>query len=278
MTVTRLGITQDDKYHPGTDAGETTPLMHVAAIIPARYGSSRFPGKPLAKETGKFLIQHVCEQVGQARTIDRCIVATDDKRIAEAVRSFGGEVVMTRADHPSGTDRIAEVVEGMLGEPDDIVLNVQGDEPELDPANLDRLVDRIARDEHCSMATLAAPFGPDADPRDPNLVKVARNRAGEALYFSRSLIPYPRDGVDEKINPADWLLHLGVYAYRRAFLLQFAGLPQSPLEAVEKLEQLRALEHGHVIAVEVVETSAPGIDTPAEYQEFVRRWRARRPE
>lgn len=246
--------------------------MNVAAIIPARYGSSRFPGKPLAKKTGKFLIQHVCERVAAARRIERCIVATDDERIVEVVRSFGGEAVMTRADHPSGTDRIAEVVRETPGQPDDIILNVQGDEPEIEPGYLDRLVDRLAAEspEDVPAATLACPFPPESDPPDPNCVKVVCDRAGRALYFSRALIPYPREEA-AAADGGPWLLHLGVYAYRRAFLLEFAGWEASSLERVEKLEQLRVLENGRALAVEIVERACIGIDTPADYERFVAR-------
>ena len=248
--------------------------MNVTAIIPARYGSTRFPGKPLARQTGKFLIQHVYEQTAEARRVQRCIVATDDERIADAVRSFGGEVVLTRADHASGTDRIAEVVENTAGNADDIVLNVQGDEPEIEPAYLDRLVERLEADSDCQMATLACPFPPGSDPRDPNCVKVVRSLANQALYFSRSLVPYPRcDGGP--IDPGEWLLHLGVYAYRRDFLLEFAAWPPSPLERIEQLEQLRVLEHGGRLAVEVVDQACVGIDTPDDYQQFVKRSQAR---
>lgn len=243
--------------------------MGGIAIIPARYASTRFPGKPLAKETGRFLIQHVCEQVACARRVDRVIVATDDRRIAEAVESFGGEWVMTRADHPSGTDRVAEVARTLDCE---IVVNVQGDEPEIEPAAVDRLVAMVADGPH-PMATLACPFaalkrcGVDADPGDPDCVKVAV-ASGRALYFSRSVIPFPRND-----GPGDYapLLHLGVYAYRRDFLLQLAAWEPTPLERVEGLEQLRVLEHGHTIAVGVVERAAIGIDTPADYAAFVKR-------
>jgi 3-deoxy-manno-octulosonate cytidylyltransferase (CMP-KDO synthetase) len=217
----------------------------------------------------------VYEQAAAAKRIRRCVVATDDERIAAAVRSFGGDAVMTRPDHPSGTDRIAEVVRGRPGQPDDLILNVQGDEPEIEPAYLDRLVDRMEADRACPAGTLACPFPDGSDPRDPNCVKVVRNHAGRALYFSRSLIPYPRDGGG-KIVPGEWLLHLGVYAYRRAFLLEFAGWPPCRLERVEKLEQLRVLEHGQAMAVEIVEQACVGIDTPDEYEQFVARWRARK--
>jgi len=245
--------------------------MHAIAIIPARYGSTRFPGKPLVDKTGKPLIQHVYEQVRQARRVARCLVATDDERIATVVGSFGGQAVLTRPDHPSGTDRIAEVVRALPGAPADIILNVQGDEPEIEPTYLDRLVERLAGEAaDCPMATLACPFPCDADPRDPNAVKVVLNSRGRALYFSRSLIPYPRDaGAAERL--AGYLLHLGVYAYRRAFLLELANWPAGRLEQIEKLEQLRVLERGIPLAVEIVEQAYVGIDTPEDYERFVAR-------
>lgn len=257
--------------------------MNAVAIIPARYGSTRFPGKPLARETGKYLIQHVYERASAARLVQRCLVATDDARIAEAVRSFGGEAVLTRSDHASGTDRIAEVVRGMTRSGQnivvkpaggfDFVLNVQGDEPEIEPAYLDRLIERLSAEPDCPVATLACPFPDEADPRDANCVKVVRNRLGRALYFSRALIPFPRDGT-EAVSSGEWLLHLGVYAYRTDFLLELANWPPTPLERAEKLEQLRILENGHPIAVELVERAGVGIDTPADYDQFVARWRA----
>ncbi|TWT41122.1 3-deoxy-manno-octulosonate cytidylyltransferase [Phycisphaerae bacterium RAS1] len=246
--------------------------MQVLAVIPARYGSSRYPGKPLLRQTGKFLIQHVYERAQAAARVDRVLVATDDERIRAAVESFGGMAVMTRADHPSGTDRIAEVARKHDGPPDQIILNVQGDEPEIDPAHLDRLVDRMEADALAPIATLACPFAADGDPRDPNSVKVVCNRAGRALYFSRSLLPYPRDAGGQVADPAGWLLHLGVYAYRRSFLLEMAGWRPTTLEQTEKLEQLRVLEHGHAIAVEIVERAAVGIDTPADYERFLERY------
>lgn len=250
--------------------------MNAIAVIPARYGSTRFPGKPLLRQTGRYLIEHVYERVRQARSITRCVVATDDQRILEAVRSFGGDVMMTRADHPSGTDRIAEVARGIPGSADDIILNVQGDEPEIEPANLDALVARLARESaDCPVATLACPFPTGADPRDPNAVKVVLNSAGRALLFSRSLIPYPRDG-EQDVPRSTWLLHVGVYAYRRAFLLDFATWRPGVLEGIEKLEQLRVLERGFAIAVERVAQAALGVDTPADYESFVARWRRAR--
>lgn len=250
--------------------------MSVVAVIPARYGSTRFPGKPLADATGWPLIRHVYERARRASRVDEVIVATDDERIAAAVRGFGGRAEMTPSDLASGTDRVAAVVRALrAGDADDLVLNVQGDEPELEPDYLDRLVERLAGCG-CGMATLACPFPPDADPRDPARVKVVLNRRGEALYFSRSVIPYVRDAGGAAAAAARPLLHLGVYAYRRAFLLEFAGWRPTDLERAEQLEQLRALEHGCAVAVEVVERAVAGIDTPADYDAFVRRWRAAR--
>lgn len=244
--------------------------MSAIAILPARYASTRFPAKPLARQTGKYLIQHVYEQVRRARELSRTIVATDDERIADAVRSFGGEVAMTRADHPSGTDRIAEVVRGLPAGAAEFILNVQGDEPEIEPEYLDRLVRRIRATPGCQAATLACPFPADADPSDPNCVKVVISRQNTALYFSRARVPYPRADV-EAADRIGWHLHLGVYAYRRNFLLEYAGWEPSPLEKMERLEQLRILDRGAAIAVEVVPRATPGIDTPEDYAAFVKR-------
>jgi 3-deoxy-manno-octulosonate cytidylyltransferase (CMP-KDO synthetase) len=248
--------------------------MQVVAIIPARFGSTRFPGKPLANQTGKFLIQHVYEQVIAARRVNRCIVATDDERIVEAVGSFGGEAVMTRTDHACGTDRIAEVVRELDGTPEDVILNVQGDEPELEPEHLDRVIAHLAADGDCRVATLACPFPPDADPRDPNCVKVVCSRQGRALYFSRALVPWLRE-QDPAAEDYDWLLHLGVYAFRRGFLLDFASWEAGPLERIERLEQLRVLEYGYAMAVTVVSHACAGVDTPEDYEKFVARHEAR---
>ena len=244
--------------------------MSCIAVIPARYESTRFPGKPLADRTGKYLIQHVYEQVAKVASVGDVIVATDDQRIMDAVHSFGGKSVMTRADHVSGTDRVAEVV-GSLD--CDYVLNVQGDEPEIEPEALESLVSLIQRGEH-PMATLACSFGAlrqqgiEADPSDPNCVKVVCDR-GRAIYFSRSLVPFRR--YEESSYGGPWL-HLGTYAYRRDFLLRLAELEPTTLERVEALEQLRALGHGYSIAVQIVERAAAGIDTPDDYAAFVGRW------
>lgn len=239
--------------------------MKAISIIPARYASTRFPAKPLANRTGKYLIQHVVENALKAKTTSAVITATDDERIAAAVRSFGAPVAMTRGDHPSGTDRVAEVAAGLDAE---IIVNVQGDEPTLPPHYIDRLVERMRSDRGADMATLAAPFPAGESPDDPARVKVVLGVSGRALYFSRSRIPFVRDAKPGEKSPC--LLHLGIYAYRRAFLLRLAKLPPTPLEQFEKLEQLRVLEHGHSIAVEIVETATQGIDTPEQYEEFVR--------
>lgn len=241
--------------------------MAVYAIIPARWGSTRLEGKPLLAETGKPLIQHVVEAVRQARRVDRVIVATDDDRIAEAVRAFGGEAMMTRADHVCGTDRIAEAAAKLALADRDVVVNVQGDEPEIPPDCVDRLAERI---ESCDapMATLATRLaGDQAD--DPNRVKVVLAGDGTALYFSRARIPYDRDGA----GGVEYLLHLGVYAYRVAFLKRFASLTPTAAEQAEKLEQLRALEHGYRIVADVVDYDGAGIDTAEDYAAFVGRTR-----
>lgn len=242
--------------------------LSAVAIIPARYASSRFPGKPLLNRTGKYLIQHVYERVRKAQTIDRVIVATDDDRILRAVLDFGGEAVMTRADHATGTDRIAEVARGLAT---DLVVNVQGDEPEIEPDSIDLLVRLMERRLEAAMGTLACPFPPDGDPQSPNAVKVVTDRQGTALYFSRSLIPYPRDAGGVADPAGDWLLHVGIYAYRRDFLLRYATLAPSRLEEAEKLEQLRALENGCRIVVGLIDHAGVGIDTPEDYEAFCRR-------
>ncbi len=245
-------------------------MERVLAVIPARYGAERLPGKPLLRETGMPLIEHGWRRVKAARRIQEVLVATDDERIRAAAVAFGAEAVMTSAACRSGTDRVAEVAAARPGA--GLVLNVQGDEPEVDPEALDRLVERMGRDD-APMGTIACPFRDEDGMRDPNRVKVVLDRRGRALYFTRAVIPYRRDpGAGEPT-----LLHVGVYAFRPDFLSRFSRLPSTPLELAEKLEQLRALEHGHSIAVEVVDVPPwPGIDTPADYEAFVRRWSAGR--
>jgi 3-deoxy-manno-octulosonate cytidylyltransferase (CMP-KDO synthetase) len=241
--------------------------MKSAIIIPARYASSRLPGKPLLRQTGKYLIEHVYERACQAQRANQILVATDDPRIVAAVESFGGNVVRTRRNHPSGTDRVAEVA-GHIDA--DLILNLQGDEPLIDPNHLDLLFDLLLRHPAADMATLATPFHSLEQWQNPSCVKLIRDVAGRALYFSRSPIPNVRDGTpDFSLRPARFLHHVGLYAYRRAFLLRLAAMPPEPLEQLEKLEQLRALAQGHAIQVGVVEQSGFGVDTYDDYQRFV---------
>jgi 3-deoxy-manno-octulosonate cytidylyltransferase (CMP-KDO synthetase) len=243
-------------------------MPSAIAIIPARFESSRFPGKVLADRTGKPLIQHVYERTAQAKRVANVIVATDDERVFAAVEKFGGEAMMTRADHPNGTSRLSEVASGLDV---DIIVNVQGDEPEIDPKLIDLAVGHLERHADCPMGTLASPFAHDENPSDPNIVKVVVDQFGCALYFSRALIPFDRDNTGHT-KP---LKHVGLYVYRREFLPNYVALPPTPMEQAEKLEQLRVLEHGYKIAVAIGEAHFHGIDTPEQYEEFVRRFNSR---
>ncbi len=219
------------------------------------------------------MIRHVVVAAQAAVSLDRVIVATDDERIAAAVRAFGGEVALTRTDHPTGTDRIAEVV-ATLADADQIV-NIQGDEPELSPTTIDAVVGLLDADPAAPMATLATPIRDSSVWLDPSCVKVVA-AGGRALYFSRASIPYHRDSEpDFTAEPPPALLHLGIYAYRREFLLNYSQLPTSPLEQAEKLEQLRVLGAGLPIALGVVAERSIGIDTPEDYRRFVERWETR---
>jgi 3-deoxy-manno-octulosonate cytidylyltransferase (CMP-KDO synthetase) len=292
------------------------PKTKIIVCIPARYASTRFPAKVLIKDTGKFLIQHVYEQAKSAKLPDRVIIAADDKRIADAAKLFGAECIMTSPDCPSGTDRIAEAIKKLADSgqrtadrkskklhaerytlnADDIVVNLQADEPEIDPANIDAVAKLLVDDIKCQMATLVADFETKAQIADPNIVKVVvafsgqrsadskklyatryplSANCGKAIYFSRSPIPYDREqaGIGSKSN---YLRHLGIYAYRRDFLLKITKLPQTPLEKIEKLEQLRAVENGFDILVAKVRHTCAGIDTPEQYAEFVKRYKSHR--
>jgi 3-deoxy-manno-octulosonate cytidylyltransferase (CMP-KDO synthetase) len=241
--------------------------MKTVIIIPARYDSTRLPGKPLLRETGKYLIQHVYERALLARRAGAVLVATDDQRIADAVRSFGGQAVLTRREHASGTDRVAEVAAGLDA---DVIINLQGDEPLIDPDALDYVADLLARHRAACVATLAAPITSADEWRDPNCVKVVLGDAGQALYFSRSPVPYVRDGEPDFHRPGlQFLRHLGLYAYRRDFLLQLAATPPAPIEQLEKLEQLRVLALGQRIQVGIVREPTLGIDTWEDYHRFV---------
>lgn len=253
--------------------------MEIVAVIPARFASTRLPGKPLLSDTGRPLIQHVVEAARRAKSFQRVIVATDDTRIAQAVTGFGGEAMMTRADHATGTDRVAEVAAHLATA--DVILNLQGDEPEISGETLDQAVALLVNDREAPMATLATPIRDEAIYRDPACVKVVCSHRNRALYFSRSSIPHYRDGLPPSDRYAGSEsgpiahLHLGLYAYRREFLLNLRSLPASRLEAAEKLEQLRVLEAGFPIAIGIVDEPSIGIDTPDDYRRFVERWKAR---
>jgi 3-deoxy-manno-octulosonate cytidylyltransferase (CMP-KDO synthetase) len=247
---------------------DTEVAMRTAIVIPARHASSRLPGKPLLRETGKYLVQHVYEQANRSGAA-AVIVATDDERIFLAVQEFGGRAVMTRADHANGTDRVAEVAASLDA---DVIVNLQGDEPLIEPETLDLLPGLLARDAQADAATLAVPITSAEAWRDPNCVKVVRDAYGRALYFSRSPIPFVRDGAPD-FGRGLFLQHLGIYAYRRSFLLELARMPPAPLEACEKLEQLRVLALGRRIHVGVVAHASRGVDTPADYERFVQMYR-----
>jgi 3-deoxy-manno-octulosonate cytidylyltransferase (CMP-KDO synthetase) len=245
--------------------------MKTAIIIPARYASSRLPGKMLLRDTGKYLIQHVYERALQARLASEVLVATDDTRIEEAVRSFGGRVVMTSSRHPSGTDRVAEAARKLDA---DVIVNLQGDEPQIEPDSLDYVADLLARNRQADMSTLAVPLRSVEQYRNPNCVKVVIGELGQALYFSRSPIPGVRDGDPEFARqPFQFFQHLGLYAYHREVLMQLAATPPCPLEHLEKLEQLRVLSLGKRIQVGVVREHSIGIDTPEDYRRFVALYR-----
>ncbi|MCP4119802.1 MAG: 3-deoxy-manno-octulosonate cytidylyltransferase [Desulfobacteraceae bacterium] len=230
------------------------------AVIPSRFGSSRFEGKPLALIAGKPMIQRVYEQASKARNITKVVVATDDQRIFDTVTGFGGQAVMTASELKSGTDRVAKTAEILgLGQ-DDIIVNVQGDQPLFDPACLDELLAPFAGDPDLGMSTLAYRITNPRELTDPTDVKVCFDRNGFALYFSRSRIPFPRDG---ETGVATYK-HLGFYAYKKSFLDTIAALPVSELENIEKLEQLRVLEYGHRIKVVVTEHDSPEVDLPED--------------
>ncbi len=306
--------------------------VKVVAVIPARYGSTRFAGKVLAKDTGKFLIQHTYERACLAKLPEKVIIAADDEKIAAAARTFGAECVLTSPEHQSGTDRIAEAILKLGGSEqrtayrkgkklctkrytlnaNDIVVNLQADEPEIDPANIDYLAELLINNPDYPMATLAANFQSPQQVADPNIVKVvisscvpstalgagvrdascekkmdSRLRGndnmqyairstqygiGRAIYFSRAPIPYDRE--KSGVGPVgQYLRHIGIYAYRKDFLLKITALPQTPLEKIEKLEQLRAIENGFDILVGKVKHTCEGIDTPEQYAEFVKRYK-----
>jgi len=245
-------------------------MRTAVAIIPARLGSTRFPGKVLADATGMPLIRHVAESAACSARVAGVVVATDDDRVRVAVEAFGGTAVMTSADHPNGTSRLAEAAR-LLRLPDDtVIVNVQGDEPEVEGEVIDAAIDALIT-SGAEVSTVASPFAPGENPDDPNIVKVVLRPDSTAMYFSRSLVPHARAGG----RPVPPLKHVGLYCYRAAFLGLYAALSPTPVECSEMLEQLRVLEHGFRIAVAIRDVRTTGIDTPEQYAAFVDRWRAR---
>ncbi len=239
--------------------------LRTLGVIPARFAAQRFPGKPLALIAGRPLIEHVYRQAKAAHSLDDVIVATDDTRILEAVESFGGTAILTSPDCVSGTDRVAEAAQEVQC---DYVVNIQGDEPLMRPEMIDQLVDGICSDRSCQMATLARVIESVDALDNPDIVKVVIGMDGRALYFSRSPIPYVRDAINPDARLQQGLghfyKHLGIYAFQKAFLLEYVGLDQSPLEQTEKLEQLRALEHGVGIKVLITPHDSVGVDRPED--------------
>jgi 3-deoxy-manno-octulosonate cytidylyltransferase (CMP-KDO synthetase) len=240
--------------------------VQVVCIIPSRYESTRFPGKPLADLCGKPMIQHVYERVLRAKSVSSAAVATDDERIFRAVQAFGGRAVMTSPRHRSGTDRIAEAVDALELEDDAIVVNIQGDQPLFEPSQVDEVVGPLLEDPSIPMSTLIYRIVRAEEITHPNAVKVVFDNSFFALYFSRATVPFVRD----RGKRADYYKHHGIYAYRRAFLRTFTALPEGVLERLEALEQLRALEHGHRIRVVVTSHDSVEVDTPGELE---RVWR-----
>lgn len=252
--------------------------MKVTAIIPARFASTRFAGKPLADILGKPMVQHVYERAAQAALVSDVIIATDDERIAAVVHAFGGKVQMTSKEHETGTDRLAEVAARLDSE---LIVNVQGDEPMIDPAMIDAAIRPLLDDASIEMGTLKSRITRREDYLNPNVVKVVTDGRGFALYFSRSPLPYFRDLAD-RLADRDFsgggvlsYKHVGLYVYRRDFLLRYSRMPQTPLEHGEKLEQLRALENGHRIVVVETEFESIGVDTPEDLEKVIKRLKAK---
>ncbi len=246
--------------------------INSTAIIPARYNSTRLPGKPLIDLAGKTLIQRVYEQVKRSRLLTRVIVATDDSRIEQAVSGFGGDCLMTSTEHETGTDRIAEVARFIDS---DIIVNVQGDEPFISPDVIDAAIEPLLVDHELQMSTTCEPLADPQDLLNPNVVKVVMDAQKYALYFSRAPIPFPRDvylstGI-EAVSVQSGYRHTGLYVYRRDFLLEYASWPRSPLEQIESLEQLRALEHGIKVKVVECKGNSLSIDTPQDLQKALER-------
>jgi 3-deoxy-manno-octulosonate cytidylyltransferase (CMP-KDO synthetase) len=242
----------------------------ILGVIPARFASSRFPGKVLAKIASKTMLHHVYERANMATYLTSTIIATDDQRVYDAARGFGARVRMTRSDHLSGTDRVAEVASAENAE---IIVNIQGDEPLIDPAAIDASILPMVHEPGVMMSTLKKRIEDPREIGDPNVVKVVTNREGEAIYFSRCPIPYERDGTRTKMSVPHYK-HIGLYVYERDFLLGYSALPVGPLEQAERLEQLRALENGFRIRVVETEYESLGVDTPEDLQRVARLFEA----
>ena len=256
----------------GADGGRKcfvagTKKPNVVAVIPARYGSTRFPGKPLEVLAGKPIIQHVAARTARARLVQRVVVATDDERIYRCVVGFGGEAVMTSPDHDTGTDRIGEAIADIEC---DIVVNVQGDEPTVDPGAIDKAVSPLVDDDSLVMSTLAAPIREREEILSPHVVKVVVDGTGFALYFSRSPIPGDRNERYEIDSRVRYRKHIGLYVFRRDFLDTYVSLDRTTLERAEELEQLRALENGYRIRVVDIDEAYVGVDTPEDLERLER--------
>lgn len=257
---------------PATAAAGGCPPAMVAGLIPARWGSTRFPGKPLHPIAGRPLIQHVWQRCRQARQLDLLAIATDDQRIRAAAGTFGARVLMTRDDHPSGTDRCAEAAAALAAEGITHVINIQGDEPLIDPGLVDQLASLLRDHPDIGMATAASRLTDPAEAASEHIVKVVLDDAGHALYFSRSPIPFDRRAADSagSAQPLARLRHIGIYGYRVDVLRQLVQLPPSALEQAESLEQLRALSAGIPIHVVITDHTSPGVDTPEQAAELER--------
>lgn len=248
--------------------------MKAFAVIPARYGATRLPGKLILPEaktvTGKYIIEHVYFRVKEARNIEGVLIATDDQRVYDVAKGFGGRVEMTSPDHATGTERVAEVAKGLDA---DIIVNVQGDEPEVRPEMVDTVVSTLSEDAEAQMSTLANPILSPDELNDPHAVKVVMDNSGYALYFSRSPIPYAAHLGEGHLEKDTFFKHLGIYAYRRDFLINYPSLPPSRLERLEKLEQLRAISNGYKIRVTVTPHRCHGIDTADDLRAFLDKYR-----
>ncbi len=235
-------------------------------IIPARYGSTRFPGKPLVLILGKTLLQRTYENAQQCKSLKLVVVATDDQRIYDHVMEFGGNVVMTSANCENGTDRLAEIVENYPHLKSDFVVNIQGDEPCVDPETIDAVIEILHRDPQASMSTAAVLLETEEEALSPSIVKCTMDQQGNALYFSRNLIPSNKNG--SYCSQTIYYRHVGIYGYRSEFLKKYACLTKTPLQSTEDLEQLKALEHGYRIKVAIVKSSAIGVDLPEDIQKI----------